>query len=82
MSEIDAVIENIKASIDALAKAAGAADSANIPAEERVVLEQARETLRALSDRMHSLAMNQGLTRKINTMHLELKHTEEEQHGE
>lgn len=82
MSEIDAVIENIRAGIDALAKAARAADSANIPAEERVALEQARETLRAVSDRMNDLAMTQGLTRKIDTMHLELKHIEEEPHGE
>lgn len=82
MSEIDTVIENIKAGIDALKKASEAADSANVPAEERVALEEARETLRALSDRMNDLAMTQGLTRKIGTMHLELTHTDEEQRGE
>jgi len=82
MSEIDSVIENIRAGIDAMPKAAEAADRADVPAEERVALEQARETLRSLSDRMNDLAMTQGLTRRIGTMHIELKHTGEEHHGE
>ena len=79
MSEIDSVIESIKAGIDALKKAASLAEGAEVPAEDRAALEQARETLQAMSDRMYDLAMTRGTTRKISTMHIELKDREQEQ---
>ena len=79
MSDIDSVIENIKAGIDALTRAESLSDAAELPAEERAALARARETLQAMSDRMHDLAMKRGTTRKISTMHIELKDREQEQ---
>jgi hypothetical protein len=79
MSEIDSVIESIKAGIDALKKASSLAESAEVPAEDRAALEQAQETLQAMSDRMYDLAMTRGTTQKISTMHIELKDREQEQ---
>ena len=79
MSEIDSLIGSIKASIEALKKASSLAEGAEVPAEDRAALDQAQETLQAMSDRMYDLAMTRGATRKISTMHLELKDREEEQ---
>jgi len=73
MSDIDSFIGSIKASIEALTTAASVAEEADIPEEDRATLERTRETLQAMSDRMYDLAMERGLTRRVDTMHLELK---------
>lgn len=77
MSEIDNFIGSISASLDALKKAASLAEDANVPEEERIILQRAQESLQAMSERMHDLAMERGLTRDVTTRRLELKDRDE-----
>jgi hypothetical protein len=65
MSDIDSVIESLRANADALKETASIAEAAHLPEEDRLAIERARETLQAIMEKAYDLAMERGLDRNI-----------------
>lgn len=73
MSDYDAIIGNLRASVAELEKALATAQSAGMNSENVSMMEEIVDKLKAEIDRMYDVAMQAGLPEKIPVTHFKLK---------